>query len=383
MVNLEEVIDVRNVFKKEGMSDFACFDSVAYRLKSEDRKGETNIRTEFSRDADRIIHSKAYSRYMDKTQVFPICSNDMITHRGLHVQFVAKISRTICRVLGLNEDLAEAIGLGHDLGHVPFGHYGERVLNEISLQNNMGYFLHNVQSVRLLETFENNGKGINISLQVLDGILCHNGEMLEKRYVPDYDKTKEQFLEEYKNCWLKKGFEKSIRAMTLEGCVVRISDVIAYIGRDLEDAIVLGYLKREDIPNDITKVLGNTNSQIIDVLVNDLLVNSYEKPYLEFSEDVFSALKKLMDFNYKNIYQNPKKASTEEKSKLMFNMLFNKYLDDLNNKKGFIYNNHYLEMCEEYRNETSNARVVLDFIAGMTDNYFLDQFVENFIPKKT
>ena len=382
MVDLCEQAIQNTIEKEKSLSEHACKTTSAYRLVEEHREKEFNIRPAFFRDADRILHSTAYARYMDKTQVFAMESNDMITHRGLHVQFVAKIARTIGRTLKLNEDLIEAMGLGHDLGHVPFGHFGERVLNDICVEKGIGLFLHNAQSVRVLQTLERNGEGLNITVQVLDGILCHNGEMLEKRYVPDYEKTKEQFIEEYEKCWTVKGYDRKIKAMTLEGCVVRISDIIAYIGRDIEDAIILGLLKREDIPESITKVLGNTNSHIIDKLVQDLLENSYGKPYLEFSDEVFNALKELMEFNYKNIYNNPLKAETEARSKKLFLMLFDKYHEDLENKTGVIYTDFYSKMPESYTKTNSYDKIVVDFIAGMTDNYFVEQFEKNFLPNK-
>lgn len=382
MLDLSEIAISNNEKEEDHLFEYAFLSKDAKRLVEEHREEEFNVRPPFFRDADRILHSQAYARYMDKTQVFPMVSNDLITHRGLHVQFVAKIARTIGRTLGLNEDLIEAMGLGHDLGHVPFGHFGERVLNKICEDNNLGLFLHNAQSVRVLQTLENNGVGLNMTVQVLDGILCHNGEMLEKRYEPDYNKTIEQFLDEYEKCWTIKGYDKTIRAMTLEGCVVRISDIIAYIGRDIEDAIILNVIKREDIPESITKVLGNTNSHIIDNLVKDLLVNSYRKPYLEFSDEVFNALKELMEFNYSHIYNNPKKNNTEERSRKLFQMLFEKYLNDLEEKRGYIYEEYYLKMSESYTKVNSYGKIVVDFIAGMTDNFFIEQFEKNFLPNE-
>jgi dGTPase len=379
-MNLNAISIENTVLREKSLSVYACPTVKATRLREENREHEFNVRPDFFRDADRILHSMAYTRYMDKTQVFPMVSNDLITHRGLHVQFVAKIARTIGRVLSLNEDLIEAIGLGHDLGHVPFGHFGERVLNKICEENDLGLFLHNAQSVRVLQTLENNGQGLNITVQVLDGILCHNGEILEKRYEPDYKKTISQFLEEYEKCWEIEGYDKRIRAMTLEGCVVRISDVIAYIGRDIEDAIVLGIIKREDIPESITKVLGNTNSKIIDSLVKDLIEHSYGKPYLEFSDMVFTALKELMDFNYQKIYNNPIKSDTEERSIKLFRMLYEKYLEDLQNERGFIYEEYYKKMSQAYTEGNSYGKIVVDFIAGMTDNFFIEQFEDNFLP---
>lgn len=381
MVNLKEMAMESNLRKEESLSEYACRTCEAIRFKNEDREDEFNVRPEFFRDADRILHSMAYTRYMDKTQVFSMFNNDLITHRGLHVQFVSKIARTIGRSLRLNEDLIEAIALGHDLGHVPFGHFGERVLNDICEKNDLGYFIHNAQSVRILQEIENEGNGLNITLQVIDGILCHNGEILEKRYEPDYHKTKEQFLEEYNRCWTEKNYDKKIRSMTLEGCVVRISDIIAYIGRDIEDAITVNLIKREDIPEEIANVLGNTNSQIIDKLVEDLLLNSYGKPYLEFSDDIFIALKKLLEFNYENIYNNSKKAEGEVRSIHMFKMLYEKYVENLDKKTGDIYNLFYLQMNEYYTKMNKCGKIIVDFIAGMTDKFFIDQFEKNFLPK--
>jgi dGTPase len=195
----------------------------------------------------------SYLRYADKTQVFTFNENDHISKRMIHVQLVSKIARTIGRNLGLNEDLIEASSLGHDLGHVPFGHVGEAILNKISLENNEGYFNHNIESVRLLMDIEQNGKGRNLTLQVLDAIMCHNGELPIKKYCPKI-KTKEEFLKEYNDSYKEKDYIKKLRPMTLEGCVVRVSDIIAYIGKDIEDAITLGIIKKEEILLIIVKI---------------------------------------------------------------------------------------------------------------------------------
>ncbi len=363
------------------LAPYACGTGSAVRIRKENRKNEFNIRPTFFRDADRILHSTAYTRYIDKTQVFSLFNNDLITYRGLHVQFVSKIARTVGRALMLNEDLIEAIALGHDLGHVPFGHLGERCLNNICVKNNIGLFRHNVQSVRVLHEIENKGKGLNITLQVLDGILCHNGEMLSRKYVPDYNKTIEQFLTEYKKCGTEMGFDKKIRPMTLEGCVVRICDVIAYIGRDIEDAIVVNLIKREDIPESITSVLGSTNPEIIDSLVEDLVTNSYNKPYLEFSKDIFDSLKRLMEFNYKNIYSNPKKEDREDKFDDMFIALFKAYKRDFGDKSGDLYQMFISDMNKDYTKTTSSDKMIVDFMAGMTDKFFIEQYKKMYLPK--
>lgn len=380
-MEVEEKILLNNDMLESYLSPYACKSSQAYRKKRESRKNEFCIRTEFSRDADRIMHSTAFARYMDKTQVFSLFNNDMITHRGLHVQFVAKIARTIGKALKLNEDLIEAIALGHDLGHVPFGHTGERFLSALCEENGLGYFLHNVQSVRVLDLLERHGKGLNITIQVLDGILCHNGEILSRRYVPHFEKTPEEFWKEYTYCYTKKDFDKTIRPMTLEGCVVRISDVIAYIGRDVEDAIKIKLIDRKDLPSSVTSVLGDTNSTIIDILVEDLITHSYDKPYLEFSSEKYVALKKLMEFNYKCIYANPKKQDREEKYQKLFEDLYASLKEDLTEKRGRIYHVYYSEMGKNYTKSNSPDRIVTDFIAGMTDKFFINQYKEAILPK--
>ena len=381
-MEIDEIVLKNSAEMEKYFSPYACNTEEAYRFKKERRKNEFNVRPTFFRDADRILHSGAYSCYMDKTQVFALINNDLITNRGLHVQFVSKIARTIGRSLKLNEDLIEAMALGHDLGHAPFGHMGEKCLNIISDKHGLGLFLHNAQSVRVLNEIENGGNGLNITVQVLDGILCHNGEFLCKKYEPNYEKTPEEFMQEYKRTWLEKGFDKTLKPMTLEGCVVRISDVIAYIGRDIEDAITVKLIKREDIPEEIAKVLGNKNSEIIDTLVEDLIYHSFNKPYLEFTKEVFAALKKLLDFNYKNIYANPKKEDKEEMYVCMFEMLYEALLEDLKNKTGRINEVYLQTKCAKYKRETSPERIVIDYIAGMTDDYFLAEYKLHFLPKR-
>lgn len=342
-----------------------------------------NIRQMFSHDADRIIHSQAYTRYIDKTQVFYLFENDHITHRVLHVQIVSKIARHIGRSLKLNEDLIEAISLGHDIGHVPFGHDGEAILNEMCSENKIGYFCHNAQSVRTLMEIENSGKGLNLTLQVLDGILAHNGEILSKRYKPDFGKTWEQFESEYEHCFKTKEFSKDIIPGTLEGCVMRVSDILAYIGRDIEDAITVNLIKRSKIPISITNILGSENREIINTLVTDLLKNSYGKAYVEFSDDVFSALNDLKEFNYTNIYKNDSVKTESEKIYNMFRLLFNAYSLDIsqNNTESEIFKNFLKNLDDNYKKNTHPNRMIIDFISGMTDDFFNNQFREKFIPK--
>ena len=260
------------LLKEKNLSEYACKSEKGIWLK-EDKE---DIRPIFYRDIDRIIHSSGYARYIDKTQVYSFVKNDHITRRVLHVQLVSKIARTIGRSLKLNEDLIEAIALGHDIGHTPFGHKGEEILNNICKEEKIGAFCHNAQSVRELQTME----GLNISLQTLDGILAHNGEILINKYTYNPEKTKEEFEEELKNAFQTDNYSKQIKPMTLEGCVVRLSDILAYIGRDIEDAIKVGVITRKDIPAKVTKLLGNTNSSIVDTLIKDVIINSYDKPYL-------------------------------------------------------------------------------------------------------
>lgn len=378
---------VLNNMKREAktLSKFACKSIKGQRRFPEREKvpDRINIRPPFFHDTDKIIHSKSYTRYIDKTQVFFLFQNDNITHRVLHVQLVSKIARVIGRCLRLNEDLIEAIALGHDLGHVPYGHDGEKYLNKIFEDRGEGHFCHNAQSVRLLMEVEKGGMGLNLTLQVLDGILAHNGEFLEKKYEPDTDKDWDKFLEEYKKCWIVKDFSREIRPMTLEGCVVRISDIISYIGRDIEDAITVRLIKRSDLPSETVKILGDNNRDIINTLTSDLIKNSYDKPYLVFSCDIFKALKELLEFNYENIYQNANKMTENHKIENMFSQLFNYYIKQLEENGDSNICTAYLKgMSEDYKENNSISKIVLDYISGMTDNYFNNEFYDLVLPKK-
>ncbi len=353
--------------KEEALSVFAIKSSEAVRIKEE----KEDIRPAFFHDVDRIIHSMAYTRYINKTQVFSFSSNDHITTRIIHVSLVSKIARTIGRLLNLNEDLIEAIALGHDIGHTPLGHEGEHILSEISTKELNEPFMHNIQSVRNYIDIETN---TNLTIQVLDGMMCHNGEILHPKYEPK-KKTKEEFLTEYNLCLKDSNYAKKIRPMTLEGCVVRISDIIAYIGRDIEDAIKIGAFDRTIIPEDIKDVLGDTNKSIINSIVLDIVYNSYDKPYIKLSDEIFEAVNKLKKFNYDTIYH---KANSKEN--LLFykegmNRLFNRYLKDLelNNKSSNIYILYLNERSEKYINDTSKQRIVIDFLAGMTDDFFMKE----------
>lgn len=374
-----------NIKRESVLSKYACKSIKGERQFPEREKipDSMNIRPAFFHDADKIIHSSAYARYIDKTQVFFLFENDHITHRVLHVQFVSKIARVIGRCLRLNEDLIEAISLAHDIGHVPYGHDGERYLNALSMKSGIGFFCHNAQSVRALMELENGGKGLNLTLQVVDGILCHNGEFLNRVYEPDFNKTWDVFWDEYEKCRTVAMYDRKIRPMTLEGCVVRISDVIAYIGRDIEDAIIVGLIERSDIPEEITYILGNTNDRIINTLATDLINNSMDKNYLTFSPDVFKALEMLLKFNYSSIYHNPVKRGQDKKIEMMFRLMFDHYLTELKEKKenSGIYRKYISGMVPEYMEKNAPERIVVDYIAGMTDDYFNNEFKKHFMPE--
>lgn len=361
--------------KEKYLSEYATKSSDAIRIREENF--DNDIRPNFYHDIDRIIHSLSYTRYLDKTQVFSFKQNDHISKRIVHVQLVSKIARTIGRALNLNEDLIEAIALGHDIGHTPIGHTGEAILNDISLRETGTLFNHNIQSVRNYLVLEKKGFGSNLAIQTLDGIMCHNGEMLSNIYEPN-PKTKEEFLEEYEKCYTDKVILKKIRPMTLEGCVVRISDIIGYIGRDIEDAINLGVLTREDVPTHIREVLGTTNKEIVNTIIIDIVTNSYNKPYIKLSNSVYKAIFDLKKFNYEHIYS---KANTKEELEFYrngMNNLFNKYLDDITNKNydSDIYKIFLNTMDASYIYNTDSKRMVIDYIAGMTDDYFVKKIKE-------
>jgi len=338
-------------------------------------------RQAFSLDVDRILHSLAYTRYIDKTQVFYLIRNDHITHRVLHVQLVSKIARTIGRFLGLNEDLIEAIALGHDIGHTPFGHDGEKYLSKLCEAYGIGSFYHSAQSVQFLDRVERKGRGWNLCLQTLDGMLCHDGEIHNRMLVPDNGKTFDDLDRET----VSKKNDPNIRLvpMTLEGCVVRFSDTISYIGRDLEDAIRLNLIKRSDIPEESAGRLGNTNGTIVYHLVTDVIKTSFEKNHVAFSPEVSDALKKLKAFNYAHIYANPRIKTYQDLIEKNFERLFETYLSDIRteNRQSVIFTGFLSDMSDVYLNTHAPEEIARDFIAGMTDQYFLRQCPEKSRPK--
>jgi dGTPase len=346
-----------------------------------DPRLEEGYRQTFSVDVDRILHSRAYTRYIDKTQVFYLIHHDHITHRVLHVQLVSKIARTIGRYLGLNEDLIEAIALGHDIGHTPFGHDGERFLSELCRASGIGDFHHNVQSVQFLDRVERKGKGWNLCLQTLDGILCHDGEVHNQILKPERSKTFEMLEKEM--AMKKENSLYPLMPMTLEGCVVRMADTVSYIGRDIEDAIRLDMIKRSDLPKESVAILGDTNGTIVYHLVTDIINTSFQNTYVAFSQKISEALKRLKDFNLERIYMNPKIKKDTDTIKKLFGILFEKYLDDIENENraSVIFKGFLEDMSEDYIQNHCKEEIVRDFIAGMTDQYFLRQCPEDMRPE--
>ncbi len=369
-ISLEQIRQSLEQWERQNLSCFATYSSEGIRRHPEPYSGYRQI---FSSDADRILNSRAYTRYIDKTQVFSFVNNDHITHRVLHVQLVSKIARTISRFLRLNEDLTEAIALGHDIGHTPFGHNGEVFLSEICQEHHIGYFCHNIQSVQFLDKVERKGKGLNLCLQTLDGILCHDGEIHNQTLSPCRGKTFETLGQEIVD---KKNNPKVwLYPMTSEGCVVRFADTISYIGRDIEDAIRLNLIQRSDIPKDCVSQLGDTNGTIVYTLATDIIQNSFGQDYIAFSPEISETLKKLKQFNYERIYFHPTVRRYSDKVRTLFRRLFDQYLEDIRreNYDSAIFSGFLKDMSQEYISEHKAEEIVRDFIAGMTDHYFLRQ----------
>ena len=354
--------------KEKDLSKYATKSSDAIRFK-EDKE---DIRPPFFHDIDRIIHSLSYTRYLNKTQVYTLNSNDHVSKRITHVQLVSKIARTIGRALNLNEDLIEAIALGHDIGHTPLGHTGEAILNRLSFKELGEYFAHNIQGVRYYMEVAKDGVGLNLTLQTLDGIMTHNGEMLNPIYEP-MKKDKSEFLREYNESYKDLNKSKTYRPMTLEGCVVRISDIIGYIGRDIEDAIMIDRFKRSDIPESIRDILGDNNRDIVNNIVLDIINESIDKPYIKMSDKVYKALFELKKFNNLNIYKYSMTKEELDYYEKNINKLYNIYLNDIkeSNMNSSIYQTFLLHQSKEYLESTNIKRQVIDFISGMTDDFLI------------
>jgi dGTPase len=343
---------------------------------------QKDIRTPYSRDTDRIIHTRAYTRYIDKTQVFSLVENDHITHRVIHVQLVSKIARTIGRCLRLNEDLIEAIALGHDIGHIPYGHYGESCLSALCEQFGIGKFFHNVQSVQFLDRIED----CDLTMQVLDGILCHNGEADDIKISPD---PCQSWLEFDKKVQDNADGRRTKAPMTLEGCVVKFADTIAFIGRDLQDAREVGLIgSATPIPPECRDTLGDSNREIINTLIYDLLENSdtNDAGFISYSPDVEAALIALRTFSRIHIYENKKLTSERQKVSQMYTTLFIRYLEDLEKDTGdSVIFTDFIDTSwinRNYLQEATGAELVRDFIAGMTDRYFAKRYEDCVIPRK-
>lgn len=336
-------------------------------------------RPAFVRDVEKIMHSPYYNRYADKTQVFSFYKNDDITRRALHVQFVSRIARNIGRLLNLNEDLIEAIALGHDIGHTPFGHAGERMLSRLYQKKTGRYFNHNVHSVRVLD-------GIfvrNISLQVLDGILCHNGEFAMKEYRPGRLDSFEVFDQKVESCYVDESNIETLIPCTLEGCVVRISDMIAYLGKDRQDSQKANILK--DVSVFTKGEIGVENAEIVNNLVVNIVENSYGKDYIYMDDEYYKALKLAKSENNQYIYQNDSVNTEYEKCIYpMFEAVYEKLLDDLEHeRKESVIFKHHIDFVNQQRGyydagkyfeETENNQIVVDYMASMTDDYFVDLY---------
>lgn len=316
-----------------------------YAAKASDSRGRSvyeekcEVRTDYQRDKDRIIHSKAFRRLMHKTQVFLAPEGDHFRTRLTHTIEVSHIARTVARNLALNEDLTEAIALGHDLGHTPFGHNGERVLNRI----HEGGFHHNKQSLRVVDVLENstNRKGMNLTAEVRDGIVNHTG--METPF-------------------------------TLEGQIVRISDRVAYINHDIDDALRSGVIVYENLPNECLKVLGKDHRSRINTLVRDMVANSYEKERISLSEECLHYMNQLRDFMFRNVYHNPdvKKAEDLARVETIIESLYDHYRKYPEQLPQDLY-----QMIPEYGCD----EMVKDYIAGMTDRYAMNLYTELFVPK--
>lgn len=373
---MKEILDQR---ERALLSPVAAFSDSAIRRRTEPRV-ENGYRQNFSIDADRILNALSYTRYIDKTQVFSLIKNDHLTHRVLHVQLVSRVARTIGRYLGLNEDLIEAASMGHDLGHPPFGHDGEKILSTITCQHGAGYFHHNLQSIQLLEKIERKGCGWNLSLQTLDAILCHNGELRAEPLKPERARSFEE-LDQVISA-MKRAEKADALPMTMEGCVVRASDTIAYIGRDIEDSIRLNLIKRDELPARCTRLLGNTNGTIVYNLVTDIIATSFREPYISFSEEVADALNELKSFNYARIYGNPAIKKHLKSVQKIYIHLFELFLNDLESgrRESALCKNFLPNLSEDYQKSHSNVEIVRDFISGMTDSFFISQAPESLHP---
>ena len=353
-------------------ADLAFKESMVIRRRS--HREETPVwRPKFARDIDRIMYSPYYNRYTDKTQVFSLVKNDDITRRSLHVQLVSRIARTLGRALNLNLDLIEAIALGHDIGHTPFAHTGEVYLNELYNKHTGRFFSHNIHSVRVLDQIF----PLNLSLQTLVGIAGHNGEIELEEYWPVEMNSFDKFDEEIEKCYLDRAYANKIQPSTLEGNVVRISDIIAYLGRDRQDADRIQMLEQNAFAGDIRTI----NSEIINNLVVNIIENSYGKPYIKLDSEHFESLKVTKRENYAKIYESePTRIQMERTVRPMMAEIYDQLLSDLERGKKYspIFTHHidYVNQTHYTRQtpyeQTEPNQMLVDYIASMTDDYFID-----------
>lgn len=367
-VKLKERTDKRNSL----LSKFAVKDLEAIRRQNYDNSVSV-YRTQFIVDVDRIIHNLFYNRYVDKTQVFSLYKNDDITRRGMHIQYVSRIARTIGQALGLNIDLIEAIALGHDIGHTPFGHKGEEYLNAIYYKHTRRFFNHNVHSVRVLDILTKS----NLTLQTLDGILAHNGELPASKYIPSAICSFQEFDQKLERCYTDTEYMKKITPCTLEGCVVRVSDIIAYLGKDRQDALkAFGSDFKYEVKN----------RDIIRRITDSIIACSLDKDYIAMDNSVYNDMQTLMRENYELIYNTSKIVSSYDNNiKPMFEMLYEKFLDDLmqGNKESYIFKHHieyayisqnYEKIKIDFNDSRHQNDIVADYLASMTDDYFIELF---------
>ena len=380
MLNYEKLSDniseqIEKDRKNDNLSAFGFKEENALRRDNE-RDKATAIRTAFIRDTDKIIHCPYFNRYADKTQVFSFYKNDDITRRMLHVQLVSRIARTIGKALCLNLDLIEAIALGHDIGHTPFGHEGEEFLDELLFSHTGRHFSHNIQSVRVLDKIF----PYNITLQTLNGIAAHDGEMELSEYHPKPLDSFAEFDKQIEACFADKKNVRKLVPATLEGCVMRISDIIAYLGKDRQDAERAHIISNAEFESG---AIGSYNAEIINNLIVNIVENSYKKPYIKMDEEHFAALKKAKADNYELIYKNGSvKSAMRETVQPMMARVYERLLSDLVNGNfdspifthhiSFVNKAHYKRDIPYEKTEPN--QLVTDYIASMTDDYFVDLY---------
>ena len=370
-----EVIARMENDRKMGTTPAVGFEeSLALRRISRERDKASVWRPAFAHDIDKILHSPYYNRYTDKTQVFSLIRNDDITRRSLHVQLVSRIARTIGRALNLNLELIEAIALGHDIGHTPFAHAGEVYLDELYQKSAGRRFSHNIHSVRVLDGIF----PLNITLQTLSGIAGHNGEIELEEYRPEPISGFRQFDDMLERTYMEKAYANRIQPSTLEGCVVRISDIIAYLGKDRQDAARVNIVPEEAFSGG---KIGSINAEIINNLVVNIIENSYGKPYIKMDTGHFRALQESKRDNYAMIYSGaPAMSKLDSVVKPMMGEIYGQMLSDLKTGREYspIFRHHIDHVNQSrYRREipyekTLPDQIVVDYIASMTDDYLID-----------